>query len=1208
MVVILLLISFNLYFIKVLDSNLTQNYTNSITSTGSIVDRPSEEVETELQTKIVSWGDLIANNSNLFSLDNIISYPDDALVNVRDDNKMEFVVKRDTLEFSQEINEFLSKYNVEIFKDIPYFNASIIYTSVENLSEFMLESESTQGITYTEPNFYCELDFVPNDEYYESEQWDLSLIGMESAWEYELGSHDVIVAVVDTGIDYTHPDLSDNYLPLGYDWVNNDTDPMDDHFHGTHCAGTIAAIINNNIGIAGIANVSIFAEKSFNSNGSGSYVDSSLAIKHAVDMGANIISCSWGGTTYSFTLREAIDYALNHDVMVIAAAGNSNSDSYHYPAAYPGVIAVSATDQDDNKASFSNYGDWIDIAAPGVSILSTVPYYLKNTYYSYASGTSMATPHVSGLAALIMESFPTKNSSQIETLIYESAIDLGDPGFDKYYGFGRIDITTVFGPDTTPPKCSNWIESADPLILGNTEIITIDVNDPSGVSRVLIDFEDSNYSMINIDGNTWQYDSWTPNSTGKYMYTIYMEDNCSNWGAIQGSILVISDGFDDTPPIYSNWTESADPLILGNTEIITIDVSDPSGVNQVLIHFEGNWHSMINIGGNTWQYNSWIPSNIGINIYVLYMEDNFHNNVSIGGSIKVIEDDNDKSPPTYSNLVESADPLELGETEIISIEVYDPSGIKQILIEFEGFNHTMTNIGENKWQYNSWTPSSTGIYNYVIYMEDNYDNWGYVSGSINVKNDASPPNYVNLIESGDPLELGNTEIISIDVTDPSGIKQVLIEFEGFNNSMANIGGDTWQYNSWAPSKTGIYSYIIHMEDNLENWGSVSGSIQVLDTTIPSCNLLTNHTEPIELGNSTAILIKATDLSGIKRVIFQYKGINYIMMPIGGDVWQFKQFTPLSIGTCYYTIYVEDYNNNWGVINSSVEVVDTQKPNPPKLITFPSGNVSKQIVFDWEDGYDPSGIKFYRLIIDTELNPFLTPGFIFEVNISNSGSESSYFELDKSLSLGQYFFFIYQIDGVGHQSSPATGEFTVVLTAKKSPQIFEMDGMILLLTIIIIGSLVGIPGYIVMKKVKMEKKIKPLNKEFKIKNYNIQIKNLKNERVDLERKARNLVKSGNYSKASELYKQCKNISNDLFKFGIISEAEKAKYYANMCFKTLQIQNQEISFIRDNINAFLTEYYNKYGINYYSNPKIYPENQNAVNGLILNDAKFLHHILL
>jgi len=345
LMVILILISFNLCLFNYLHSNVKENSGISIAYVEPKGININEEDIIDLQNNIINWGEVIANNPNLYNLDNNISYPDKSLVKVRDDNKIEFIVKRDTMDFSSQARELFLKYSVEYFEEMVNFNASILYIPIDNLEKLMTESRTTSGIVYIEPNFYMELDFVPNDEYYAEYQWDLPLIGMESAWEYQLGSHNVIVAVVDTGIDYTHPDLSANYLSLGYDWVNDDEDPIDDHYHGTHCAGTIAAIINNSIGVAGMANVSVFAEKAFNSKGSGSTLDAASAIIHAVDMGADILSNSWGGSSYSETLLEAIEYALDHNVMVIAAAGNDNSDDLQYPAAYPGVISVSATDQ-----------------------------------------------------------------------------------------------------------------------------------------------------------------------------------------------------------------------------------------------------------------------------------------------------------------------------------------------------------------------------------------------------------------------------------------------------------------------------------------------------------------------------------------------------------------------------------------------------------------------------------------------------------------------------------------------------------------------------------------------------------------------------------------------------------------------------------------------------------------------------------------------
>ncbi len=1006
----LVLASFSLCFINYLDSNVKENRTMFITSVETIGVDINEEDMINSQSNIVSWSEVLANNSNLSNLDPIIS--DSALVKVREDNKIEFIVKRDTMEFSPQTLEFLSKYNVEFYEEILYFNASIVYVSLDNLEELIPESKVTPGIAYVEPDFYMELDFTPNDEHYTNYQWDLPLIGMESAWEYELGSNEVIVAVVDTGIDYSHPDLSANYLALGYDWVNNDNDPNDDHYHGTHCAGTIAALINNTIGVAGMANVSVFAEKSFNSIGSGSTSDSRSAIMHAVDMGADIISCSWGGTSYSETLVEAIEYAIDHGVMVIAAAGNSNSNSLHYPAAYQGVIAVSATDQNDIKASFSNYGNWIDVSAPGVDIASTVPYEIKGGYYMLASGTSMAAPHVSGLAALLMSAFPTYSANQIETLIYESALDLGDPGFDTYYGHGRIDTSNIFGPDTTPPTYSNLIESADPLLLGNTEIITIDV--------------------------------------------------------------------------------------------------------------------------------------------------------------------------------------------------FDPSGVKQVLIEFEGLNHSMANTGGNTWLYDSWTPSNTGIYPYSIFMEDNTNRWNSVSGLIEVKEDTEPPEYSNLDESADPLELGNTEIITISITDFSGVNQVKIEFDGLNHSMTNVGGNLWRYDSWTPSYTGIYPYTIFMEDNYNHWNSVSGSIQVIDNKPPTYIILTNNTSPLELGNSKTIMVKTTDFSGINQVLIEYEEITDYMTHLGEDVFQYKDFTPSTVGNCSYTIHIEDNNNNWVSVSDSVEVRDTTSPHAPALIDYPWGEVSGKIKFDWEDGNDPSGILYYRLVIDNESYPLITPGIIFDIEIENVGPESSYYELEEPLRLGTYYFFLYQVDGEGLQSESTTGMFTVILIKNEKENDVGRGIAPLLWLIIIIGAIVAIPSFVASKKIKSGKS-KNLDTKFEIKYLKSEIKDLIIKKKRTEKAAERAVRYGNYTKAAELYEECEILSNQLFKKGTITEAESAKYYANMKSKAFKVGERRVSFVTFSINELLTEYCDSIRVKYYSDPQIYNNGQKILNGWLLNDTAFLQHRL-
>jgi thermitase len=312
-------------------------------------------------------------------------------------------------------------------------SALVVNVPVSSVSTLVSEARLSKWARYIEPNVKMRADFTPNDPYWLN-QWGPAKIQADFAWNTTMGSASIIVAVIDTGVDWSHPDLAPNYVPLGYDWVNNSPDPMDDNGHGTHVSGIIAAAINNSVGIAGLANVRIMAEKVLGKDGSGTSSDVAQGIIHAVNSGAKIINLSLGATFPSEVLYEAVRYAFEHGVLVVASAGNSASSVKEYPAGYDEVVAVSATTMSDTLASFSNYGNWIDVAAPGVHIYSTM---IRDSYV-YLSGTSMASPHAAGVAALIWSRFPNMTRDQVWAQLQYTADDLGAPGFDIYYGFGRI--------------------------------------------------------------------------------------------------------------------------------------------------------------------------------------------------------------------------------------------------------------------------------------------------------------------------------------------------------------------------------------------------------------------------------------------------------------------------------------------------------------------------------------------------------------------------------------------------------------------------------------------------------------------------------------------------------------------------------------------------------------------------------------------------
>lgn len=347
-----------------------------------------------------------------------------------------------------------------------------ISVPTERVSSFVASIVNEECVKFVEPNWKFFIDSITNDPEWIN-QWAPTKIEADKAWENQKGNRSILVAIVDTGVYYRHPDLSANYVPLGYDWVNDDSDPADDHGHGTHVAGIIAAVTNNSVGISGVAQVGVMAEKGLAHNGVGYADDLANAIVHAVDQGARIISCSWGSSSDSQLIYDAVRYATNAGALVIAAAGNSGNNEKQYPAAYSEVVAVTATNEKDKPASFTTYGDWVDVAAPGTSVYST---FLWDTYVSF-SGTSMAAPHVAGVAALVWSEYPSFSNEQVRSQLLNTADDLGVGGFDVYYGYGRVNARKAVARAVSltgsriieAPANTVYFLLADPSVSGSAE-------------------------------------------------------------------------------------------------------------------------------------------------------------------------------------------------------------------------------------------------------------------------------------------------------------------------------------------------------------------------------------------------------------------------------------------------------------------------------------------------------------------------------------------------------------------------------------------------------------------------------------------------------------------------------------------------------------------------------------------------------------------
>jgi len=285
--------------------------------------------------------------------------------------------------------------------------------------------------------------YMPNDP--ALQDWQKSyaqeVLQLETAWDYTLGHHSTVIAVLDTGLNPQHSEF-DTPVVAGYDFVNNRADFRDDHGHGTHIAGILAAQINNEIGTVGICpRCGLIAVKVLNADNYGTWSTVAKGIVFAVDNNADIINLSLGSDQSSASIEKAIQYAQEKGVLIIAASGNEHSNVEYYPAAYEGVIGVSATDDRDEHWVLSNHGRNIDLSAPGYMIYSTGigENLTDNDAFSYMSGTSMAAPHVAGIAGLLLSQDANRSAEEIAGILFRTSRDLGEKGWDGKFGHGRVD-------------------------------------------------------------------------------------------------------------------------------------------------------------------------------------------------------------------------------------------------------------------------------------------------------------------------------------------------------------------------------------------------------------------------------------------------------------------------------------------------------------------------------------------------------------------------------------------------------------------------------------------------------------------------------------------------------------------------------------------------------------------------------------------------
>lgn len=437
-------------------------------------------------------------------------------------------------------------------------------------------------VKFVERNKRLPPSLTANDPYYSSE-WHLSKIGAPSAWDITPGSSSVVIAILDSGIDPTHPDLAAKLLP-GYNFVSNNTSTGDWNGHGTIVAGAAAAIGNNSVGVAGVAwQNKVLPVVIADSSGYALFSTIASGITWAADKGAKVANLSYAATGSS-TVTSAAQYALSKGMIVILAAGNCGCvDS---TPANPYIISVSATDPNDALASWSSQGNFVDISAPGVSIYSTT----SGGGYGAYSGTSVASPVVAGVAALMISANASLSPSNVATLLEANADDLGAAGWDPSFGYGRLNAyravaaaaASVTAPDTTPPTATIISPAAGSTVTG-TVTVAVSASDNTSVARVDLYID----GAFNSSDTSSPYGfAWNTATTinGSHTLTAKAVDGAGNVGTSATVTVTVNNVADTSSPTVAITSTST----TGSKLSVSVSATDNVAVAKVELYVDGS--------------------------------------------------------------------------------------------------------------------------------------------------------------------------------------------------------------------------------------------------------------------------------------------------------------------------------------------------------------------------------------------------------------------------------------------------------------------------------------------------------------------------------------------------------------------------------------------------------------------------------------------
>jgi subtilisin family serine protease len=786
----------------------------------------------------------------------------------------------------------------------------------QSVDEAIDALEADPDVLYAEPDYRVSADLLPNDTYYGS-QWHYPKIGLPAAWDATTGSATLIVAVVDTGVELTDPELDSKITSganAGYDFANGDADPTDDNGHGTHVAGTIAAESNNSTGVAGICwACKIMPVKALDSTGSGSTLDVAAGIDWARTHGAKVINLSLGSLYHSVTLQTAVDNAFNAGIVVVGAAGNNagdadtSDDAVMYPAAYPNAIGVGATDSSDTIAYFSNYGPELDVVAPGVSIVSTV---LGSGYQSW-SGTSMATPHVSGVVGLMMSAGIT-DPATIRARLTATATDLGPAGFDNNYGYGRINAHLAI--DTTNPTVQLTTPPNGAFVNGSVNLAA-NASDGNGIANVRFWADDA---LLATDTSSpyataWDTSTWT---NGSHTVRAEATDNAGNTASHTASVTV--NNGDSTPPTVGITSPSNGATVSGSAVSFAANASDASGIHKVRFWVDNVYLSYDATAPyeKTWDTTLFSNGAHTLKVEALDIYDN-----SAIQTITVTVSNADGTPPSASITSPGNGATVSGNAVAFTASASDASGIHKVRFWVDNvyLSYDATAPYQKTWDTTSY---SNGAHTLKIEALDRYDNSTIQTITVTVSNSESTPPSASITSPANGATVSGSAVsFTATASDASGIQKVRFWVDNVYLSYDATAPyqKTWDTTTFA---NGTHTLKIEALDTFNNSTiqTITVTVSNADSTPPTVTITGPADGATVSGSAVSFTATASDASGIHKVRFWVDNV-YLSWDATSPYEKVWDSTAFSNGT--HTLKVEALDNN---NNSTIQTITVTVSN------------------------------------------------------------------------------------------------------------------------------------------------------------------------------------------------------------------------------------------------------------------------------------------